>query len=108
MYRTGFRLGVYVYLNRKVNLMFCKVLLSYITVGVIIAVAANNRCHVAITQDLVVEGQSIIAGDYKIELQNNMAVIKQGKQTIEVPAYTESVMKTFAATEVEYTNNILQ
>ena len=88
--------------------MLRKLILSSITVGVIVATAANNRYHVAISQDSVVEGQSIKAGDYKIEMQNNMAVIKQGKQMIEVPAYTESVTKKFASTEVEYTNNVLQ
>lgn len=88
--------------------MFEKLLLSSMAVGVIVATAASNRYHVQISQDSVVEGKSIKAGDYKIEIQNNMAVIKQGKQTIQVPAHTESVTKKFTVTEVAYTNSNIQ
>jgi hypothetical protein len=88
--------------------MLRKLLLSSVTVGVIGATAASNGYHVQIYQDLVVEGKSIKAGDYTIEMQNNIAVIKQGKETIEVPAHMEAATNKFANTEMEYLGNKLQ
>ena len=88
--------------------MLRKLLFSSITVGVIIATAGSNNYHVQISQDSVVNGKSIKAGDYRLEMQNNMAVIKQGKQTIEVPAHAESVANKFASTEIEYRDNKIQ
>jgi hypothetical protein len=73
------------------------------------AIAAGKTYHVQIAENSVVVGKTLKPGDYKIELQNNLAVIKQqGKQTIEVPAHSESVTKKFASTEIEYTNNEIQ
>jgi predicted ThiF/HesA family dinucleotide-utilizing enzyme len=72
------------------------------------AIAASNTYRVQIAQDSLVDGKTLKVGDYKIELQNNLAVIKQGKQTIEVPAHSESVTKKFATTEIEYINNEIQ
>ena len=88
--------------------MFGKLLLSFVTVGVLIAGAAPKRYHVQIFQDSVVNGKSIKAGDYTIEMQNDTAVIMKGKQTIEVPAHTESVTNKFDSTALEYTGNDLE
>ena len=88
--------------------MIRKLLLSYVVVGVIVASAADNRYRVKIPQDSMVAGKTLKAGDYKVEVQNNIAVIKQGKETIEVPAHTESVTKKFASTEIEYTSDKIQ
>lgn len=88
--------------------MFRNLLLSSISVGVMIAIAANNNYHVQIYQDSIIGGKSVKAGDYKIELQNNNAVLTQGKQTIEVPAHVESGAKKFSSTEMEYRDKTLQ
>jgi hypothetical protein len=72
------------------------------------AIAASNTYQVQIPEDSIVAGKTLKAGDYKIELQKNFAVIKQGKETIEVPAHGESVTKKFASTEIEYTNKNIQ
>jgi hypothetical protein len=70
--------------------------------------AASNKYHVQFFDDVVVDGKSIKAGEYTIEMQNNMAVIKQGKQTIEVPAHTESVAKKVDSTTLTSTGNKLE
>jgi hypothetical protein len=85
-----------------------RLLLSFITVGVMVVAAASNTYRVHIYQDSVINGKSIKAGDYKVALENNMAVLKQGKQTVEVPAHAESAPSKFASTEIEYSNNALQ
>jgi hypothetical protein len=88
--------------------MLRKLLLRYMTIGVIVATAASNSYRVQIFQDSVVDGRSIKPGDYKIEMQSDKAIIKQGKRTIEVRAHAESVTNKFASTEIEYTDNVLQ
>lgn len=88
--------------------MLRKFLFTYIAVGVIAASAASKTYRLQISQDSVVADKTLKAGDYKIELQNNVAVIKQGKQRIEVPAHSESVTKKFASTEIEYISNKIQ
>ena len=85
--------------------MLTKLLSGSMTVGMMVAFAASNTYHVQLYQDSVVDGKSIKAGDYKIQMQNNTAVLKEGKQTIEVPARAEQAANKFASTEVEYTNN---
>jgi hypothetical protein len=60
--------------------MLKKLLLGSMTVGVMVATAATNRYRVEIRQDSVVEGKSLKAGEYRIEMQNDMAATKQGKK----------------------------
>jgi hypothetical protein len=88
--------------------MFRKLLLSSISVGAMVAIAATNSYHVQIYQDSVIAGKSIKAGDYKIEMQNNKAVLTKGKQTIEVPAHAETGAKKFSSTEMEYRDKTIQ
>lgn len=88
--------------------MFKKILLSSMIVGVMLATAATNGYRVEIFQDSFVEGKLLKAGEYRIEIQDDMAVIKQGKQTIEVPAHGESVTDKFPGTELLYDNDKLQ
>ena len=71
--------------------------------------AASNKQHIHIFEDVMVDGKSIKAGDYTIEMQNNnTAVMRQGKQTIEVPAHTESVTKKVDHTTLTSTGNKLE
>lgn len=85
-----------------------KLLVSYMIFGIMVAIAASNTHRVEIPENSVVAGKILKAGDYKIEVQNNIAVIKQGKEAIEVPAHVESATKKFASTEIEYTTNKIQ
>ena len=94
--------------EEKVVSMFRKLLVSSIALGVMVAIAASNSYHVQIYQDSVIDGKSVKAGDYKIEMQNNKAVLTQGKQTIEVPAHAESGAKKFSSTEIDYSDKTLR
>ena len=98
------------YMNPKIEgtYMFKKMLLSSMVFGVMLATAATKGYQVELFQDSVVEGKSLKAGEYRIEMQNDMAVIKKGKQTIEVLAYTESVTNKFPANELLYDNGKIQ
>jgi hypothetical protein len=66
------------------------------------AFAANNGYKVAVTQDSVVEGKTLKAGEYRITVENGNAVIKQGKESIEVPARVETEPNKVYATEITY------
>jgi hypothetical protein len=88
--------------------MIRNLILTFVVSGVMVTSAASNKYHVHIFQDVVVDGKSIKAGDYIIEMQNNTAVMKQGKQTIEVPAHTESVTKKVDSTTLTSTDNKLE
>ena len=88
--------------------MFKKMLLSSMIFGVMLTTAATKGYRVQIFQDSVVEGKSLKAGEYRIEMQNDMAVITKGKQTIEVPDHSESVTNKFPLTELLYDNDKIQ
>jgi hypothetical protein len=66
------------------------------------AFATSNTYKVNLTMDSVVEGKTLKAGDYKITMENGNAVIKQGKNTIEVPARAETDATKISSTEVTY------
>ena len=78
-------------------------LLSFVVLGVS-AFASSNSFKMTLTQDSTVEGKSLKAGDYKVSLENGTAIIKQGKQTIEVPAHEESEQAKYRSTELFYQN----
>ena len=66
------------------------------------AFAASNTFKMTLSQDSIVEGKTLKAGDYKVSLENGNAVIKQGKQTIEVPAREETDANKFPTTSLIY------
>ena len=80
--------------------MLKKIAFTIATVGVMTASAASYK--VSLHQDSVVEGKSLKAGDYKVEVKDNTAVISKGKQVVEVPVRTETAPAKFASTQVQY------
>lgn len=69
------------------------------------AFAASNTYKVEILKDSVIEGKTIKAGDYKVSMMNGNAVLKQGKEMIEVPAHEVNATEKPASTEVTYDQN---
>lgn len=66
------------------------------------AYAASNTYKVEILQDSVIEGKAVKAGDYKVSMLNGNAVLKHGKDTIEVPAREVTATSKPASTELTY------
>ncbi len=83
-----------------------KITFGLITVGLMTASADSYR--VSLHQDAKVDGKEIKTGDYKIEVKNDTAVMKRGKETIEVPVRTETVASKFNNTQIQYNNNTIQ
>lgn len=79
-----------------------KFLLAFATVALSVASAASYR--VTVYQPSYIGGAELKPGEYKIELKENKAVIKAGKETIETPVKVEAGDQKFANTAVRYTN----
>jgi hypothetical protein len=87
--------------------MLNKLILTFTIAGVVAAFAATGTYRVNILQDSVVEGKQIKAGDYKIAVENNTAVLKHGRQSIEVAAHTEQSQSKYSNTQVRYVDNAI-
>jgi flagellar hook assembly protein FlgD len=66
------------------------------------AVGQAATYHVTLLKPTVVAGQELKPGDYKVEVNNNTAVISHGKQSVEAKVKTESTDKKNDATTVKY------
>ena len=76
-------------------------LLSFLACGSA-AFAAGNALKVNIFQDSVIEGKTVKAGDYRVSMEGGNAVLRQGKESIVVPAKEESASSKFSNTELLY------
>jgi hypothetical protein len=85
--------------------MLKKFLFTSLGVGVMAAVAASGTYKVQLYQNSVVDGKDLKPGNYKIQVENNTAVLKNGKQAVQVPARVETAPSKYASTEMEYLNN---
>jgi hypothetical protein len=81
-------------------------LLAAVSAGTILA--SNHTYKVTLAQNSVVNGHELQPGTYKVEINNNTAVIRHGKQSIQVPAHEVTAPNKFDNTEVEYIGNIMQ
>jgi hypothetical protein len=77
-------------------------LLSLVALGATAFASGNNTFKLNLTQDSVVEGKTIIAGDYKVSFENGNATLTRGKQSIEVPAREENAASKFPSTSLVY------
>lgn len=66
------------------------------------AVGQAATYHVTLLEPTVVAGQELKPGDYKVEVNNNIAVISHGKHSAEVKVKTESAEKKFDSTTIRY------
>ena len=79
--------------------MVKKSILVFATLALAVASAATSY-SVTFFQPVVVNGQTLNAGDYKIQLDNNKALIKQGKTVTEAPVKVESNDGKYVTTSV--------
>jgi hypothetical protein len=66
------------------------------------AVGQAATYHVTLLKPTVVAGHELKPGDYKIEVNNDSAVISHGKQSVEAKVKTESTDKKFDSNTVKY------
>ncbi|MGH9633024.1 MAG: hypothetical protein ACRD7E_32375, partial [Bryobacteraceae bacterium] len=66
-----------------------KILLTFVTMTIAIASAASSY-KVTLFQPSIIEGTELKPGDYKIEVLENKAVIRNGKVSVEAPVKVET------------------
>lgn len=84
-----------------------KLTLCLTTLGLGVAIAASTY-KVTLPSDLTAGTTMLKAGDYKVEVENNQATFKQGKEEIKVPAAVETSTSKFRDTNVETSGTNLQ
>ena len=79
-----------------------KIIFAFATLTLAVASAAGNRHNFKIYEPAQIAGQTLKPGDYTIELKDNRAVIKNGKQVVEADVRVENEGKKFASSVVRY------
>jgi hypothetical protein len=74
-------------------------LLGFASLAVAVASAATSY-NVTFYQPVMINGSELKAGDYKLELKDKTAVIKQGKTMTEAPVTVENDGQKFTRTAV--------
>jgi hypothetical protein len=80
-----------------------KVLIAFATLALTVASAANSF-RITLFQDSKFNGTQLKPGEYKIELRENKAVLKQGKIELEATVKVETNSNKYRATSVKYAN----
>lgn len=78
-----------------------KILLSFATVALAVASAANSY-RVTLFQPTMVNGTELKPGDYKVTLKDNKAVITAGKTSVEANVKQETADSKYNSTTVRY------
>lgn len=73
----------------------------FLTAAMMVASAASYS--VTFFQPTTVAGKELKAGDYKVTVDGDKAIISMGKQKVEAPAKMETADSKFASTSVRYT-----
>ena len=73
--------------------------LAALTMG---AVGQAATYHVTLLKPTVIAGQELKPGDYKLEVNNNTAVLSHGKQSVETKVTTGVSDKKYESTVVKY------
>jgi hypothetical protein len=80
-------------------------LLSVMVFSAAAFASSDKPFKITLTQDSVVEGKTLKAGDYKVSFENGNAIIKQGKDVIQVPAREENDAMKFESNSLVYQND---
>jgi len=78
-----------------------KLFALFLSVALMVASAATY--NVTLFQPSTVAGKELKAGDYKVTLDGDKAIISMGKQKVEAPAKIETADTKFSSTSVRYT-----
>ena len=65
-----------------------------------IAAAATYRVNIPVA--VVLDGHELQPGDYRVEVDNDTAVLQKGKQKVEAKVRTETVDQKFDSTSISY------
>lgn len=77
-------------------------IIAFTAVALSAAAGAANRYSVTLFQTSVVNGAELKPGDYKVEVNGDKAIFKQGKKTVEAPVKVQDTDRKFASNTVRY------
>lgn len=80
-----------------------KLLLIFATMALAAASAASSY-KVTLFQPSIIEGKELKPGEYRIEVNENRAVIRRGKESVEASVKVETADSKFSSTSVRYSN----
>jgi len=72
--------------------------------GALALAAMGASYHVSITGSTWVGAKELTPGDYTVEVQGDKAVMKSGKNVVEVPAKVETETSKYPVTSLHTTN----
>ena len=78
-----------------------KFIFAFATLSLAVA-SAGTHYNVKLYEPAQIAGQTLKPGDYTIELKDNRAVIKGGKQSVEANVTVENDAKKFSSNVVRY------
>lgn len=87
--------------------MKLKLTLCLATLALGIASAASTYT-VTLTSDMAAGNTQLKAGDYKVQVEGDQAIFKQGKETVQVPVTVEKNAKKFRYTTLQTVDSKLQ
>jgi hypothetical protein len=87
---------------------FKKLLISFVTLALVAASAASDY-KLELTDTVQLGGTKLKPGNYKIEIQGSMAVIKDSKSVVaQIPSTVETGKQTYSSTILEIKDSKLQ
>jgi hypothetical protein len=78
-----------------------KLIVTFVCLAVMVASAAATH-RVTLFQPSLVSGTELKPGEYKLDLQENKVVIRQGKTSVEAQVKVETGDQKFNSTSVRY------
>jgi Ethanolamine utilization protein EutJ (predicted chaperonin) len=73
----------------------------FLTVALVSAFAASSS-HVTLFNQSSVDGKTLQAGEYKVEVKEASVVLKRHKDVVELPGKVETTNKKFTTSTVRY------
>jgi hypothetical protein len=80
--------------------MVKNILLGFASLALAVVASAASSYNVTFYQPVMINGSELKAGDYKLELKDKTAVIKQGKTVTEAPVKVQNDSQKFQRTAV--------
>jgi hypothetical protein len=80
-----------------------KLMLGFTTIALAIASAAANY-KITLFQPSIIAGTELKPGQYKIEVNENKAIVKNGKTVVEANVKVETGDEKYSSTSVRYAN----
>lgn len=66
------------------------------------AMASSNRYSIAVSEPIVVAGTEFRAGKLSLELDGQMATLREGKKSIATPVKVETAEETYRSSSVRW------